>query len=71
MVERNIYNIALIIIGVFLINSTEAQEWPDWRGSNRDGIWKEDGIIEKFKNNIIPLKYRQFQPLRRNAIHLA
>ena len=25
-----------------------AQDWPDWRGINRDGIWSEDGVLEKF-----------------------
>ncbi|MEE4287563.1 MAG: hypothetical protein V2I31_15535, partial [Mariniphaga sp.] len=28
-----------------------AQDWPDWRGINRDGIWPDNNKIEKFKNN--------------------
>jgi outer membrane protein assembly factor BamB len=57
MIERNLATTVLLIIGLFLINIIEAQEWPDWRGSNRDGIWREDNIIGKFKSNIIPLKW--------------
>lgn len=34
-----------------------AQEWPDWRGENRDGTWRETGIIEKFDSPEIPLKW--------------
>lgn len=25
-----------------------ADEWPQWRGPQRDGVWRESGIIEKF-----------------------
>ena len=23
-------------------------DWPQWRGPDRDGVWKETGLIEKF-----------------------
>jgi len=26
----------------------QGDEWPQWRGPNRDGVWKETGLIEKF-----------------------
>ncbi|HOX74503.1 MAG TPA: PQQ-like beta-propeller repeat protein [Bacteroidales bacterium] len=32
-------------------------DWPDWRGNNRDGIWKESGIVKKFNGKTIPLKW--------------
>ena len=25
-----------------------ASEWPQWLGPQRDGIWREDGIVKKF-----------------------
>ena len=25
-----------------------ADEWPQWRGPNRDGVWTETGIVERF-----------------------
>jgi outer membrane protein assembly factor BamB len=25
-----------------------ADDWPQWRGANRDGVWKERGLLEKF-----------------------
>ena len=28
--------------------STFADDWPQWLGPQRDGVWREDGIIEKF-----------------------
>jgi outer membrane protein assembly factor BamB len=53
----NIRVALLILTGFTMINRAEAQEWPDWRGSNRDGIWKEEGIVKKFGQNPIPLKW--------------
>jgi outer membrane protein assembly factor BamB len=52
-----LHKLILIITGVLLVDSPAFQEWPDWRGSNRDGIWTETGIVKKFKNNTIPLKW--------------
>jgi outer membrane protein assembly factor BamB len=23
-------------------------DWPQWRGAKRDGVWREDGIVERF-----------------------
>ena len=28
--------------------STFADDWPQWLGPQRDGVWREEGIIEKF-----------------------
>ena len=30
------------------ITAAAADDWPQWMGPNRDNIWREDGIIEKF-----------------------
>jgi outer membrane protein assembly factor BamB len=40
----------LLILGLppLLINVTRADDWPQWRGPNRDGVWRETGILESF-----------------------
>jgi len=38
--------------------SIYADEWPDWRGPNRDGTWKETGIVKKFDSDKIQAKWR-------------
>jgi outer membrane protein assembly factor BamB len=40
---------AFFLFTVIICNS---QDWPDWRGVNRDGIWSETGITEKFDDKI-------------------
>lgn len=31
-----------------------ADDWPQWLGSDRDGVWKETGLVEKFPPNLKP-----------------
>ncbi len=35
-----------------------ADDWPQWRGPNRDGVWRERGVIEKFQSPQIDVKWR-------------
>jgi outer membrane protein assembly factor BamB len=28
--------------------AARADDWPQWMGPQRDGVWREDGIVEKF-----------------------
>ena len=35
-----------------------ADDWPQWRGLNRDGVWHETGIIESFAGPQIEHKWR-------------
>jgi outer membrane protein assembly factor BamB len=34
-----------------------SDEWPQWRGPNRDGLWSETGIVQKFPGPRIPLRW--------------
>ena len=38
----------LLLFVVAFANIVRADDWPQWLGPDRDGIWKEEGIIEKF-----------------------
>jgi outer membrane protein assembly factor BamB len=35
-----------------------ADDWPQWRGPQRDGIWRETGIVDKFASKQLPIKWR-------------
>jgi outer membrane protein assembly factor BamB len=35
-----------------------AEDWPQWQGPQRDGIWREDKIVESFPTNGLPIRWR-------------
>lgn len=55
MSEKSIF---AIIIGLLLNIQTFAADWPQWRGPNRDGIWREKGIIKEFKGPQLSIRWR-------------
>src|SRR5712692_10949560 len=36
----------------------QADDWPQWRGLNRDGVWGETGIMEAFPVEGLKLRWR-------------
>lgn len=49
--------IVSIMLTVVSFNLILAGDWPDWRGPNRDGVWREAGIVQKFRQNTLPQKW--------------
>lgn len=45
---------ALILV---TCSDSTADEWPQWRGPTRDGVWREEGIVEKFETERLPLRW--------------
>ena len=37
--------------------SASADDWPQWLGPKRDGVWRETGILEKFPATPMPRKW--------------
>ena len=36
----------------------QADEWPQWRGPTRDGVWNEQGLIDQFSESQIKVSWR-------------
>lgn len=34
--------------------AVHADDWPQWMGASRDGVWRETGILERFPTNGLP-----------------
>jgi outer membrane protein assembly factor BamB len=48
---------ATVVAGVYA-SSSRAADWPQWRGPNRDGVWTETGVVERFKAGQLPAQWR-------------
>lgn len=38
--------------------TVRADDWPQWMGPNRDGVWHETGIVDKFPEGGPPVRWR-------------
>ena len=50
--------IALLTVLSSLFACAHADDWPQWLGPKRDGVWRETGIIEKFPDGGVTPKWR-------------
>jgi outer membrane protein assembly factor BamB len=50
----------LWVLGVLIYSgaSLVAEDWPQWLGPNRDSVWRESGIVEKFPDQGPPVRWR-------------
>src|SRR5947199_451315 len=48
----------LFALPLLCATSLLADDWPQWLGPNRDSIWRESGIVEKFPTNGPPVLWR-------------
>ncbi len=35
-----------------------ADDWPQWRGANRDGLWREEGLLRSFPDKQVKVLWR-------------
>lgn len=45
-------------IAFVLPASTSADDWPQWLGPNRDSVWREAGIVDKFPDDGLKVNWR-------------
>lgn len=45
----------LVIASISL--SALAEDWPQWRGPNRDGVWHAEGLVEQLPEGQLPLDW--------------
>ena len=50
--------IITILFLIALALGSRAEDWPQWRGSGRDGVWHETGIRKTFPAEGLPVRWR-------------
>lgn len=54
----NRLKLALLLIAGLPLPTLRADDWPQWRGVNRDGVWHETGIVERFDTPQLKWRWR-------------
>ncbi len=48
-----------LLVSLFLGSlAAEADDWPQWRGPGRDGVWRETGLVSSFASKQLPIRWR-------------
>ncbi len=50
--------ITTIIFFILMVAMLRAEDWPEWRGKGRLGVWNESGIMEKFPERGLTFDWR-------------
>jgi outer membrane protein assembly factor BamB len=52
----------LLLLATLILASlalpARGDDWPQWRGTNREGVWRERGIVESFPTAGLPVRWR-------------
>ena len=56
---NNIHRWLALAAGFVLITTTylSAEDWPQWRGINRDAVWNDSGVIDTFPDEGLTMKW--------------
>jgi len=54
--------LAGLIAAFAIIEGAFAEDWPEWRGNGRAGVWNESGILDRFPESGLAVAWRT--PLR-------
>src|SRR5206468_3349691 len=45
-------------VTLFAASAVHADDWPQWLGPRRDGVWRESGILKRFPTNGPSIRWR-------------
>ena len=46
-----------LVLSLLISSTVEDEDWPDWRGLQRDGTCTEEGIMKEFPSGSLPVKW--------------
>jgi outer membrane protein assembly factor BamB len=58
-IEKLTAAFAALVIMPFLISSAGADDWPAWMGAQRDGVYRESGIVTSIPDSGLKVKWRK------------
>jgi len=58
IVSRFVAAVLLLVGALTPAGLLMADDWPEWRGTGRDGVWRETGIVEQFPKEGLTVRWR-------------
>src|SRR5437870_873655 len=61
MQRKSLKTKPLALIAIYLVSTATlaiAGDWPQWLGPNRDGVWRESGILDRFPKDGPKIRWR-------------
>ncbi len=58
MTSRLTMRLLIVLAFSALPGVSKSEDWPQWRGPNRDGVWSETGVVERFASDRIEIRWR-------------
>jgi outer membrane protein assembly factor BamB len=58
MNRRQSFQTVTLGSSLLLFVAAQAGDWPQWRGPNRDGVWRETGILETIPASGLEIRWR-------------
>ena len=55
--EKSMQRVIICLLSTFVC-TVHADDWPQWLGPQRDGVWRETGIVEKLPTNGLKFRWR-------------
>jgi outer membrane protein assembly factor BamB len=59
VIAQSALRIGVFAITLFCVATARADDWPQWLGPQRDGIWRETGIVQRFPVGGPPVRWRK------------
>jgi outer membrane protein assembly factor BamB len=53
-----ITSICLLLAVLLFLAPTRADDWPQWLGPNRDSVWREKGVVQRFPEQGLAVQWR-------------
>ena len=53
-----LFRLMTLLLATLCVSTLRAEDWPQWFGPQRDGIYREKGILESFPKDGLTVKWR-------------
>jgi len=52
------WDMKFLLFAIICVLNIRADDWPQWLGPQRDAVWRESGIVEKFPEGELKFRWR-------------